>query len=140
MRKIINGYEVIWTEADGCDEYGTKYWVECKNGFSGRSWDVRPATIKAIRGYFKKILENGIEYNLERYFIKDDIFNKIFDGSFGANLFRNTLDYTFNITLIDDEREIRAVKEQIVHISRFVDYIKTKIEYLVRDEKNKKLK
>ena len=135
MKKIINGYEVIWTEADGCDEYGTKYWVECKNGFSGRSWDVRPATIKAIRGYFKDILENGIEYNLERYYIKDDIFNKLFDGSFGARLFRNTVDYSFNITLIQDESEINAVKEQIVHISRFVDYIKTKIEEF--DAKNK---
>lgn len=135
MSQIINGYIVVWTEADGCDEYGTKYWVECKNGFSGRSWDVRPATITAIRGYFKNILENGIEYNRVRYYIKDDIFNQIFDGSFGARLYRNSVNYKFNITLIEDKTEINALKEQIVHISRFVDYIKTKIEEF--DTKNK---
>lgn len=137
MSQIINGYIVVWTEADGCDEYGIKYWVECKNGFSGRSWDVRPATIKAMRGYFKDILENGIEYNRVRYYIKDDIFNQIFDGSFASKLYRNSMDYKFNITLIDDESEIKAVKEQITCITSFVDFIKTKIKQF--DENNKQL-
>ena len=138
--KIINGYTVVWTEADGCDEYGIKYWVDCKNGFSGRSWDIRPATIKAIRSYFKDILENGIEYNTERYYIKDDIFNQIFDGSFASKLFRNSEDYSFSITLIEDESEIRAIKEKIAHNSRFVEYIKTKIEQFDAKNKEKALK
>ena len=137
MVQIINGYIVVWSEADGCDEYGTKYWVECKNGFSGRSWDVRPATIKAIRSYFKEILENGIEYNNNRYYIKDDIFNQIFDGSFASKLYRNSLDYTFNITLIEDESEIKTIKEQITGITSFVDFIKTKIKQFDANNKEK---
>ena len=80
-----------------------------------------------IRSYFKDILENGIEYNRVRYYIKDDIFNQIFNNSFASKLYKNSVDYTFNITLIEDESEIKAVKEQITSITSFVDFIKTKL-------------
>ena len=34
IRRINNGYIVISSYADGCDEYGVKYWVDCRNGWS----------------------------------------------------------------------------------------------------------
>lgn len=140
MRKIINGYKVVWTEVDGCDEYGTKYLVECKNGYSGYSWDVRPAIINSLKGYFKKILENGIEYNNKQYYIKDDIFNQIFTADLSSQLFRNVVDYKFNINLVEDESEIKAIKEEIVQNSRFADYIKLKIEKFDANNKERAYK
>ena len=32
---------------------GIKYGLTAENGFSGRSWDIRPATIKAIEKLFQ---------------------------------------------------------------------------------------
>ena len=66
---IISGYKVIWEEADGCDEYGIKYWVECKNGFGGRSWDVDPELRKQKKKYIVNIIENGVVYNGMTYYI-----------------------------------------------------------------------
>ena len=54
IHKIIDGYTVVFSESDGCDEYGYLYWVDCKNGFSGRCYDVSPAQTLAINR-FKKI-------------------------------------------------------------------------------------
>ena len=35
LKYIIDGYEVVFEEQDGCDEYGFLYWIECKkNGYS----------------------------------------------------------------------------------------------------------
>ena len=69
LEKIKAGYEVIWSEADGCDEYGYKYWIECKNGYSGRDWDVNPALYRSIKNYRINIIENGFVYNGATYYI-----------------------------------------------------------------------
>ena len=31
-KKFIDGYEIVFLEADDCDEHGIMYWAECKNG------------------------------------------------------------------------------------------------------------
>ena len=67
---ICDGYRVVWEEEDGCDEeFGPEFWVECENGFSGRSWDVRPAQEKSIQEFKQKVMEEGIEVDGERFFL-----------------------------------------------------------------------
>ena len=61
IARIKSGYEVQSRELDGCDECGEKYWVECQNGFSGRSWDIDPAIEDDIKCFFKRIKEKGIK-------------------------------------------------------------------------------
>ena len=38
--KIKDGYTVIDDEEDGHDKCGSLYWVWCRNGWSGRSWEL----------------------------------------------------------------------------------------------------
>ena len=69
IARIKSGYEVQSRELDGCDECGEKYWVECQNGFSGRSWDIDPAIEDDIKCFFKKIREKGIRVNGVMYYL-----------------------------------------------------------------------
>lgn len=80
LLSIKNGYEIIPDsyEADGCDQYGVKYWVTCKNGFSCRSWNVNKNLNLDVWKYFKYIYEYGIYLNDNVYFIKDILVNDLF--------------------------------------------------------------
>jgi len=73
IASIKDGYEIIEWEQDGCDIDGLKYWVECKNGFSSRSWEVDSACKKAITNYKKNIFEDGITYNGTTYYMKKEV-------------------------------------------------------------------
>jgi len=64
--KIKDGYTIIEDEEDGNDECGSLYWVWCKNGWSGRSWELNSELKKDI----KKVKE-------EYYKNKDDKDDKI---------------------------------------------------------------
>lgn len=74
VKNIFRGFEVVWEEMDGCDEYGSMYWVECRNGFSGRSWDVSPRLIDKLDEYLKNVANEGIKYNKIQYFLDPDIY------------------------------------------------------------------
>ena len=74
VKRIIRGYEIIFEEPDGCDEYGTMYWVDCRNGFSTRSWDVPPRMHTDVNAYLKQIASQGIDYNHTRYFLDPEIY------------------------------------------------------------------
>jgi hypothetical protein len=130
---IIDGYTITFEEPDGCDEYGTKYWVECKNGFSGRSWDLEPVIESALRLYLKQILEEGIIYNNITYYLKDDIFAQITEN-WSSKMYYSKCKVDFNITLISDE-EFKLVKENIANILDFVESTKEKIKNY--DDSNK---
>lgn len=73
LRRIANGYEIIYQYADGCDEYGTKYWVECKNEWSGRSWDVDQALFYSQKIYLNKLVLEGLSFGGEKYYFHPDI-------------------------------------------------------------------
>lgn len=64
---IIKGYIIIDREQDGCDEYGYKYWVVCKNGSSCRDWEVSTLLEKSLLKYYLKKSIEGI-------FIEDTIY------------------------------------------------------------------
>ena len=60
IKDIKHQYKVVWSEQDGCDEDGFKYWVECVNGYSGRSWDAHYQMTSEMRDYISYIINNGI--------------------------------------------------------------------------------
>ena len=73
ITRLEEGFEVKSRELDGCDEHGEKYWVECNNGFSGRSWDVDPAKNDDIKSFFKRIKEKGINVKGETFYLDPEI-------------------------------------------------------------------
>ena len=74
VQKIIRGYDIIFKEEDGCDEYGFMYWVDCRNGYSSRSWDVSPRMHEDVLLYLQQIASHGIKYNHRRYFLDPEIY------------------------------------------------------------------
>lgn len=86
IQRINDGFEIVFWEGDGCDEYGTTYWVECKNQFSGREWDVNPALKKSILKYKKNIIENGILYNDKKYYLRDDLYSLDLNKQFNIHI------------------------------------------------------
>ena len=62
LEKIINdikdGYTVETWEEDGHDECGSLYWVWCKNGWSGRSWELDSNLKKDIKNAKNKYYKN----------------------------------------------------------------------------------
>ena len=73
LRRIANGYQIIHQEADGCDEYGYKYWVECKNDWSGRSWDISEALFYSQKTYLNQLVLEGLSFGGEKYYFHPDI-------------------------------------------------------------------
>lgn len=73
IARLEDGFEIESRELDGCDEYGEKYWVECKNGYSGRSWDVDSAMKDDIKCFFKRIKEKGIKVQGETYYLNPEV-------------------------------------------------------------------
>lgn len=56
--KIKDGYTVTYDEEDGHDEFGSLYWVWCKNGWSGRSWELDSNLKTDIKNAKKKYYKN----------------------------------------------------------------------------------
>ena len=58
IERINEGYTVVEYEADGNDHDGFLYWVFCKNGWSGRSWELDSNLKQDIKNakneYYKK--------------------------------------------------------------------------------------
>jgi hypothetical protein len=74
IRKINDGYEIVSWEQDGCDEYGFKYWVECKNEWGGRDWDVSEARFYGVHSYLNAIVKDGIMFGGNNYIHPDIVF------------------------------------------------------------------
>lgn len=71
------GYKVVETEADGCDEYGTIYWVTCANGWGGRSWDIQTDSCRDFFRMKKIWIEEGfLASDAQRYQIPRDFYFK----------------------------------------------------------------
>ena len=47
--KIKDGYTIIEDEQDGHDKCGSLYWIWCKNGWSGRCWELNSELKKDIK-------------------------------------------------------------------------------------------
>ena len=68
VKRINKDYEIIESEADGCDEDGIKYWVVCKNGYSSRSWNVPSEIRKKKLDIYENISKNGFKYKETTYY------------------------------------------------------------------------
>ena len=71
INKIKYGFNIIpgSYEADGCDEYGTKYWIECYNGWGGRDWEVPSEIDRRIIEMLDNINNNGIDIDGNTYYL-----------------------------------------------------------------------
>ena len=58
IERIKEGYTVETWEEDGHDECGSLYWVWCKNGWSGRSWELDSLLKKDIKNAKNKYYKN----------------------------------------------------------------------------------
>ena len=81
IKQINKNYTVIHSEADWCDDFGLKYWVECNNGWSGRSWNLRAVINKSVDSLYKDIENNGFQYKGTTYY-----YTKTSINSVGTNL------------------------------------------------------
>ena len=57
--KIKDGYTIIEDEQDGHDKCGSLYWVWCKNGWSGRSWELNSELEKDIKKAKEEYYKNN---------------------------------------------------------------------------------
>ena len=133
LKKIEDGYRIVWKEQDGCDEYGLKYWVDCENGFSGRSWEIQSSLSKDIRRYLINIIENGIYYKSHIYYIEYTQFPNI--TVYNKLKFINKQQYKKQ----NQSKEIRSVLTKLLEfLTKFVycrkswmtqnhDYLKLKL-------------
>ena len=46
------------------------YWIECKNGYSSRSWNLNSRINEDIENFYLRLFIDGIYYGNKRYFIK----------------------------------------------------------------------
>ena len=69
MDKIHKSYEVVDTEVDGCDEYGSKLWVFCEDGWSGRSWDLDLAKHHDMLTKKNLMFQNGVKIGYKTYYL-----------------------------------------------------------------------
>ena len=72
IKYINKDYEIVAREADGCDKYGIKYWVFCKNGYSSRSWDLISKIREIKLDIYENISKNGCEFNDTTYYYDHD--------------------------------------------------------------------
>jgi hypothetical protein len=68
IKKHDDGFTIIEdsVELDGCDKYGEMYWVDCKNGWSGREHFLQTSKDEYIKDEVEKLMEN-IKFTIKGY-------------------------------------------------------------------------
>ena len=122
LERIKEDWKIIYSELDGCDEYGSLYWATCANDWIGRSWEVSDKYYSAINIYKKKLVGEGIEYNGVRYFMRED-----------AYFCR--IDKDYRIPFISSELHEELYSENMRRIELLVE-----LELAQKDQKIKKLR
>ena len=124
---IIEGFTVLETVADGCDEYGVKYWIVCKNDFDGRSWDIYSSCFESVQKYLKSIADDGIVYNNIRYHLDDSFYNDIVSCNL-SSIIRDNKKERFNFKIrVLTETEYTKRRDNMKKIGKLISSIKSKI-------------
>jgi len=123
IRDISRGFEVVWEEQDGCDNDGPMFWVECRNRFSGRSWDIGTNLRYKILEYLQRIAKEGIEYNHNLYFLDP----KIYFVEFGN--YDSFVKPDFKIKLVTND-EHNKISPFLKHIPLIYNKIKENMTHL----------
>ena len=121
-KKIKNGYEVIDREEDGCDEYGYLYWVECKNGWSGREHSVNSACRNAIFNKIKEICDKSITIYCKKIYVDDSLAN-----------------YCKTLSIINKDNINSLTEEEFLNLKSEVLFLNDIKKYLI-DVKQKTVK
>lgn len=137
--KIVKGYDVISKYADGNDEYGFLYFVYCRNGYEAESCYVRPTMIDAVKMYLKSIIENGIEYNNNLYYLDENLYYQIMVAStntYYKYVFEEETNFKFKINLISYP-EFKKYRENQVAFNSVKDNIIENFKKKIDDYKAK---
>ena len=73
IEKIKAGYEIVDREADGCDDGGNLYWVDCKNNWSGREHDIDSQINKDIFLFLNNFCNSGTVFYCNFIYLDDKI-------------------------------------------------------------------
>jgi len=68
-KEIEHDFQVMWFEADDCDEYGVMYWVECEGGWSGREWELNSAKHRHFEKRRQNMFLKGIKIGCKVYYL-----------------------------------------------------------------------
>ena len=115
IKIIQEGYIVRHEEADGCDEYGFKYWVDC-DLWSGRSWDLDEAMRNAFSKNTSNFINNGVKIGNKTHYLNPKMYYQNWTSTRDFQKFKVELlpedarlacpvvaDYSNSIALIDSE-------------------------------------
>ena len=113
IKTIQEGYIVRHEEADGCDEYGFKYWVYC-DLWSGRSWDLDEAMRNAFFENTSNFINNGVKIGEETYYLNPNMYNQDWTSTKDFQKFKIELLPEDEIEVTQQNVEkIRAIGEKI---------------------------
>ena len=119
IKKINNGYNIIYNYDDGCDEYGFITHYVCENGFEGESWEVKESLERNIKKLLLNLINNGIIFNKKKYFVHPNIyFNDYYDNNF------------LNLISKDEHNKLLEIKDSI---SKIIAKIKDKLDLHEQD-------
>lgn len=141
IQYIIDGYDIVDREADGCDEYGHLYWVDCKNGWGGREHDISSVMKESIYSYLHDFCNSVQSLNCKNIYI-DDVLCLYRNGIFGLD----------NISIISEEEymannnvrdKLSEIKKKFLLYKESHEYwqqYKYKFEYLLCSNVNNFIK
>ena len=125
IERIIQGYIVRHQEADGCDEYGFKYWVDC-DLWSGRSWDLDEAMRNAFSKNTSNFINNGVKIGDKTYHLNPSMYNQNWTS---------TKDFeTFNIELLSED-EIEVTQKNVEKIRAIGEKIDKEVHNFFKKDK-----
>jgi hypothetical protein len=76
--EIKDNFEIVERIEDGCDEGGILYWVECKNGWHDRSWNLSSAIKNSIEEFKMYIYIYGFLYDSVLYYYTKKSLDEVF--------------------------------------------------------------
>lgn len=121
IRKIEEGYEIVYSYSDGFDDYGPIYYYSCKNDFDGESWELEQNKNRDIQRLKDNLICNGIRFNKNKYYVHSDLYKKnYFDNDF-VKLISNS-----------EHEQIRTVRE---NIQKIIDKMVNEINILESESK-----
>ena len=113
IERINKGYIVRHKEADGCDEYGFKYWVYC-DLWSGRSWDLDEAFRHAFFENTSCFINHGVKIGNKTYYLNPNMYNQDWTSTKDFQKFKFELLPEDEIEVTQQNVEkIRAIGEKI---------------------------
>ena len=125
IERIIQGYIVRHQEADGCDEYGYKYWVYC-DLWSGRSWDLDEAYKNAFIKNACDFINDGVKIGNKTYYLNPKMYYQNWSL---------TRDFKkFKVELLP-ENEIEVTQKNVEKIRAIGDKIDKEVHNFFKKEK-----